>query len=167
MLPGLWGGLGVQANYTYIDSDGVPNTSFDNRSDSGSVEDNDGNIIGPLYDVSDMGLPGLSENTVNLVLFWETDKISTRLAYNYRSEYTLTTRDVIDPYTPIVHGDTGQLDFSFFYTFNPAFKIGLQAVNLTDEVTETLSVYNDALDTAPRSFFRNDRRYSFILRGQF
>lgn len=161
MLPGLWSGLGVQANYTYIDTDGVPNVGVDNLTGSGYPEG------ATTVDVSGMGLPGLSEDTANLMVFWETDKISTRLAYNYRSEYTLTTRDVIYPFTPIVHDSTGQLDFSFFYTFNPMFKIGLQAVNLTDEITKTLSVYNDDLDTAPRSFFRNDRRYTLILRGQF
>ena len=161
MLPGLWGGLGVQFNYTYIDTSNVPNVGPDNNSPSGLPE---GDLT---VDVSGLGLPGLSEDTMNLVLFWETDRISTRLAYNYRSEYTLTTRDVIYPFTPIIHGDTGQLDFTFFYTFNDAFKLGVQAVNLTDEITETYSVYNDDLDQAPRSFFRNDRRLSIILRGQF
>lgn len=161
MLPGLWGGLGVQANYTYIDTDGVPNVGVDNVTDSGLPEGQ------TTVDVSQMGLPGLSEDTANLVAFWETERISTRLAYNYRSEYTLTTRDVIFPYTPIVHGDTGTLDFSFFYTFNEMFKIGLQAVNLTDEVTETYSVINEDLDLAPRGYFLNDRRYSLIWRGSF
>ena len=133
----------------------------DNLTQDGSAEGE------TTVDVSGMGLQGLSEDNANFVLFWESDKISTRLAYNYRSEYTLTTRDVIYPFTPIVHADTSQLDFSFFYTFNPMFKLGFQAVNLDDEITETRSVINDDLDTGPRSFFRNDRRYSIILRGQF
>lgn len=161
MLPGLWSGLGVQANYTYVDSDGVPNVSADNNTDSGLPEGV------PTVDVSGLGLPGLSEHTYNAVLFWESDKIATRLAYNYRSEYTLTTRDVIYPYTPIIHAPTGQLDFSFFYTFNDYLKVGFQAVNLTDEVTKTRTIINEDYDQAPRSYFRNDRRYSFILRGSF
>ena len=161
MLPGLWGGLGLQANYTYIDSDGVPNVGAENTTDSGLPEGV------PTVDVSGLGLPGLSEHTYNLVAFWETDTISTRLAYNYRSEYTLTTRDVIYPYTPIIHAPTGQLDFSFFYNFSNGLKLGVQAVNLTDEVTETRTVINEDYDWAPRSYFRNDRRYSFILRGTF
>ena len=161
MLPGLWSGLGVQANYTYIDTKGVPNVGVDNLTSSGLPEGE------TTVDVSGMDLPGLSKNTANLIVFWETDKISTRLAYNYRSKYTLTTRDVIYPFTPIVHDSTGQLDFSFFYRFNDMFNLGLQAVNLTDEVTKTMSVYSPELDTAARSFFRNDRRYSIILRGTF
>lgn len=161
MLPGLWSGLGVQGNYTYIDSNGVPNVSADNGTDSGLPEGV------PTVDVSGLGLPGLSKHTYNAVLFWESDKIATRLAYNYRSEYTLTTRDVIYPYTPIIHSPTGQLDFSFFYTFNDYLKIGFQAVNLTDEVTKTKTVINEAYDQAGRSYFRNDRRYSIVLRGTF
>ena len=165
MLPGWMSGFGVQANYTYIDTDGVPNVGPDNVSPDGQPESADNQR--QFFDVTPLGLPGLSEDTANLIVFWESDKISTRLAYNYRSEYTLTTRDVIYPYTPIIHGDTGQLDFSFFYTFNPAFKLGLQAVNLTDEITETRSIYNNDLDQGARSYFMNDRRYSIILRGQF
>ena len=161
MLPGLWSGLGVQANYTYIDTSGVPNVGVDNLTPSGNPEGE------TTVDVSGMGLPGLSKDTANLVVFWETDKISTRLAYNYRSEYTLTTRDVIYPFTPIVHGPTGQLDFSFFYTINQAVKLGFQAVNLGNEITKTSSVYTAELDQAARSFFTNDRRYSLILRGTF
>ena len=161
MLPGLWSGLGVQANYTYIDSNGVPNLSADNGTGDGLPEGT------PTVDVRGLTLPGLSKHTYNAVLFWESDKIATRLAYNYRSEYTLTTRDVIYPYTPILHSPTGQLDFSFFYTFNDYLKIGFQGTNLTDEVTKTKTVWNEDLDSASRSFFRNDRRYSIIFRGTF
>ncbi|MEM9529334.1 MAG: TonB-dependent receptor [Pseudomonadota bacterium] len=160
MLPGFWSNLGLQFNYTYIDSSGVPNIGANNTSANGTSS-------APNFDVSDLGLPGLSEDTLNLTAFWENEKVSARLAYNYRSEFTLTVRDVIFPFTPIVHNDTGTLDGSFFYRFGENFEIGLQAVNLTDEVTETLAVYNANLDQAPRSFFRNDRRFALIFRAAF
>jgi outer membrane receptor protein involved in Fe transport len=112
-------------------------------------------------------LPGLSEDTANAVLFWEWEEISTRVAYNYRSEYTLTTRDVIFPFTPIVQAPTSTVDFSFFYTFNKNFVLGLEVVNLTDEVVETRSVYNQNLDQAGRSYFESDTRYTITLRGSF
>jgi iron complex outermembrane receptor protein len=54
----IWGGFGVQANYTY--ADGV---------------DNGG---GPLV--------GDSKNTANLVGYYENDWMSARLSYNYRSK---------------------------------------------------------------------------------
>ncbi|MEL6869853.1 MAG: TonB-dependent receptor [Pseudomonadota bacterium] len=159
-LPGLLSGLGVQANYTYIDAGGVPNIGANNTSSNGTS-------TAPNFDVSGLSLPGLSEDTINLVTFWENDKISARLAYNYRSEFTLTVRDVIFPFTPILHEDTGQLDGSIFYRWTDNFEIGLQAVNLTDEITKTRAVFSEDLSSAPRSFFRNDRRFALILRGTF
>ncbi|MEM8984602.1 MAG: TonB-dependent receptor [Pseudomonadota bacterium] len=159
-LPGIWSGLGVQANYTNIDTSNVPNIGANNTSANGTS-------TAPNFDVSGLGLPGLSEHTFNLVTFYENDVFSARLAYNYRSEYTLTVRDVIFPFTPILHEETGQLDASVFYRINDQFEIGFQGVNLTDEITETTALINADLVQAPRSFFRNDRRYTFILRGKF
>jgi len=47
-------------------------------------------------------------------------------------------------------------------------KIGVQGVNLTNSVTKTLQAYTgDPNLLAPRSYFVNDRRFSFILRGNF
>ncbi|MEL7022926.1 MAG: TonB-dependent receptor [Pseudomonadota bacterium] len=160
MLPGIWSGLGMQANYTRIDTEGVPNIGANNTSANGTS-------TAPNFDVTGLSLPGLSEDTFNVVGFWENDKFSARLAYNYRSEYTLTVRDVIFPFTPIVHDDIGQLDASFFYRINDVFEVGVQGVNLTDAITETRAVYTENLDQAPRSFFRNDRRYAVILRGRW
>lgn len=159
-LPGVWSGLGVQANYTYIDAQGVPNIGPKN-------DEPNGRGSAPNFDVSGLGLPLMSEHTANLIGFLETDDWSARLAYNYRSDYTLTVRDVIYPFTPIVHEATGQLDGSFFYNITDTMTVGVQGVNLLDEVTETSAVVNTDLLTAPRSFFRNDRRLAFVIRGRF
>ena len=152
--------FGIQANYTYIDTDNVPNIGYKNDEPNGQGRT-------PNIDVSGMGLPGLSEDTFNLVAFWENDRASARLAYNWRSEYTLTVGDVIYPFTPIVQEASGTLDGTFMYRITDALQLGVQAVNLTDEVTKTRSVYNQELGTASRSYFRNDRRYSIVLRGTF
>ncbi len=75
---------------------------------------------------------------------------------------------MIFPYTSIFNDDTGQLDASIFYSITPNIKVGVQGVNLTNEVTKTLRAYtNDPSKLAPRSYFMNDRRYSFIIRGNF
>ncbi len=97
--------------------------------------------------------------------FYEKGPISVRLAYSWRSRYLLTVRDVIVPFAPIMQEDTGQLDASVFWTFNKHVKVGVQGVNLTNEVTRTSSVLNDSLLTAPRSWFMNDRRFTFIVRS--
>ncbi|OYX95328.1 MAG: hypothetical protein B7Y78_05290, partial [Caulobacter sp. 35-67-4] len=93
--------------------------------------------------------------------------ISARLAYNWRSDFLLTVRDVIVPFAPIMNEATGQLDGSLFYTVNPKMKIGVQGVNLLNETTMTSQVLNDELLKTGRSWFMNDRRYTFVVRASF
>ncbi|MEE4211005.1 MAG: hypothetical protein V2I43_17280, partial [Parvularcula sp.] len=99
---------------------------------------------------------------------YETDLFSARLAYNWRSDYTLTARDVIFPNTPILQEAYGQLDGSFFYNISDDLKVGVQAVNLLDSVVETRSVIDEAnVFDVPRNFSRSDRRFTVTLRGAF
>jgi hypothetical protein len=75
---------------------------------------------------------------------------------------------VIFPYTSIFNEATGQLDGSIFYSVTDQIKIGVQAVNILNEVTKTSQAYTGDPDRlAPRSYFMNDRRFSFIVRGNF
>ena len=47
-------------------------------------------------------------------------------------------------------------------------RIGVQGVNLLNEVTKTTQAFTgDPEDLAPRSYFMNDRRFSFVLRGSW
>ncbi len=151
-LPGYWGGLGTQLTYTYVDAG-----SFDN-SKLGAEQS--------LFAV-DMPLAGVSKHTVNAVAFYEKGSISARLAYNWRSEFLQTPRDVIFPFSPIYGEATGQLDGSIFYSVNPKFKIGVQGVNLLDEVTRTSQVIDFKGSRITRSAFRNDRRLSVVARFDF
>ncbi len=155
-------GFGVQANYTYVDSSGgtnaavgVPNGS---SARAGSV---------------DLPLEGLSEHSYNLIGIYETGKISARLAYNWRSEYLLTSSDAI-VFLPVWNDDYGQLDGSFFYNINKNFQLGLQVNNLTNSITKLLvgprkylrdGYADDTLYS--RAWFENDRRYSAVLRASW
>lgn len=159
-LPGLLKGFGVSANYSYIDSSGLPN-SFLN---GGSAVTNVSAATVP----GRLPLEGLSKHNFNATLFYEKGPVSLRAAYNYRSKFLLTAADVIFPYTSIFQGASGQLDASAFININKYVKIGVQGVNLTNSVTKTLQAYtSDPNLLAPRSYFVNDRRFSFILRGNF
>lgn len=158
-LPGLFGNLGTQINYTYIDANAVPVLQPNNTAGNGGASS--------VFDVSGLGFPLLSEDTFNFVGFYEDDRFSARLAWNWRSDYTLTTRDVIFPFSPITHESTGQLDGSFFYTVNDYITVGVQGVNLLDEVSQTRAVLNEAGLNAPRNSFTNDRRFAFVVRGTF
>ncbi len=159
-LPGWLSGFGVQANYTYIDSSGVPQENLDaGKANPGGSE--------PTIDTSLLPLEGLSEHNANFTAIYENEKVSARLAYSWRSEFLLTTRDEIVPFAPIMSDATGQLDGSIFYSVNDRVKVGVQAVNLLNETTKTFQVLDNTLQQAPRSWFRNDRRFSFIVRGTF
>ncbi len=159
-LPGWLSGFGIQTNYTYINSHGVTQNVLNAGSST------PGSAVA-VIDTSELPLQGLSEHNANFALIYEKGAVSTRLAYNWRSEYLLTPRDVITPFAPIIQEATGQLDGSFFYSINDNLKIGIQGVNLLDEVTKTSQVINNDLTQAGRSWFINDRRFSLALRATF
>jgi len=157
-LPGLLSGFGLSANYTYIDSSGLPN-SFLNGGNNANVSP-----VPP----GNLPLEQLSRHNVNVAGFYEKGPLSVRLAYNWRSKFLLTASDVIIPYFSIFNAATGQLDGSIFVNVTKQIKVGVQAVNLLNEVTKTLQAYTgDPKLLAPRSYFMNDRRYSLIVRGSF
>ena len=157
-LPGFLSGLGFNGNYSYIDSSGLPNSFLNGGTPSNTSPITPGNLP----------LEGLSKHNVNATVFYEKGPVSLRAAYNWRSRFLLTAADVIFPYTSIFNDETGQLDASAFINLNKYIKIGVQGVNLTNESTRTLQAYTGDPDRlAPRSYFINDRRFSFILRGNF
>jgi len=160
-LPGFLSGFGLQATYTYVKSSGVEQSTL-SETDPDVAAGNTANV-----DTGRLPLQGLSKHTVNITPFYEKGPLSVRLAYNWRSKFLLTTRDVIVPFAPIYNEATGQLDGSIFYTINKRIRVGVQGVNLTNEVTRTSQVLNNNLLTAPRSWFMNDRRFTGILRFNF
>ncbi|WP_419252175.1 TonB-dependent receptor [Caulobacter sp. ErkDOM-YI] len=160
-LPKPLDGFGINANYSYIESNGVPQSTL-------SATDPDvaaGRVT--TVDTSLLPLQGLSKHNANFAAIYEKGPISARLAYNWRSDFLLTVRDVIVPFAPIMNEATGQLDGSFFYTVNPKMKIGVQGVNLLNETTMTSQVLNNDLLKTGRSWFMNDRRYTFVVRASF
>jgi TonB-dependent receptor len=150
-LPAPFNGLGLQANYTHIDSSGGRN--------SGST---DGSALNVLP------LEGMSPDSYNVAVMYEKYGISARLAYNWRSKYLYTT-SAANVNRPLWADDYGQLDGSIFYTINPNYKIGVQAVNLTHSTTTQLvsSDLTAPLETQWYSAIKTDRRISVVLRGLF
>jgi TonB-dependent receptor len=151
-LPGALSGLGTQFTYTYVDAGELKNPT---------------NFVARSAFAAGLPLAGMSEHTINAVVFYEDDRHSARLAYNWRSEYLLTPRDDIFPFNPIFGESTGQLDGSYFYTVNDSFKVGVQGVNLLDEVTQTSQVVDFNQTRLTRSAFRNDRRITVVGRFSF
>ena len=157
-LPKPFDGLGVAANYTHIRSSGLPNTFLNTGEPVNEATIPSGNL--PLEQ--------LSRHNVNATVFYEKGPISLRAAYNWRSRFLLTPADVIFPFYSIFNEATGQLDASIFFNVTKSIRVGVQGVNLLDEVTQTTQAFTgNREDLAPRSFFMNDRRFSVILRGNF
>ena len=151
-LPGFLSGLGSQLTYTYVDGSDFRNTNLaNNQSDFSALQP----------------LAGISKHTVNAVLFYEKDWLSARAAYNWRSAFLITPRDDIFPFSPIWGEETGQLDASVFVTVADGLKLGVQGVNLLDEVFRTSQVIDFDGTRVQRSAFRNDRRFTFLARFDF
>ena len=163
-LPGPLGGLGLNATYTFVDSSGVPQSTL-------NVTDPAQAALMANVDTGLLPLQGLSRHTINFTPFYERGPLSIRFAYSWRSRFLLTTRDVIVPFAPIYGEATGQLDGSIFYSINDNIRVGVQAVNLLNEVTRTSQVLaadeQDGVFRAPRSWFMNDRRFTAVLRATF
>ena len=164
-LPGLLSGFGVQASYTYIDAGDFTNPTLSSIG-SPSVANGAAPLnAGPFQ--QQLPLRGFSEHTVNAVAFYEYGPFSARAAYNWRSEFLVTPRDDLFPFSPTFQEAGGQLDASIFYTVNDFLKLGVQGVNLLDEVTQLTTVVDYDGTRVLSNAFRNDRRYTFIARFAF
>ncbi|WP_221450572.1 TonB-dependent receptor [Pseudoteredinibacter isoporae] len=141
-LPGFWGGFGMLANYTYIDS----STEFNN---------------GQANAGQSFAFEGLSEDTYNLTGYYEADGLSVRLSYNYRSEFLefgkfLFSSRTIDAY--------GQLDLSASYDVNEDVSLTFDAVNLTDDEVRS---YDGGFDDFTSVSYHNGRRFTLGVRAKF
>lgn len=164
-LPGLLSGLGTQLTYTYIDGSDFSNP---NLSDVGqSSITTAANSLGGGAFVAQQPLAGISKSTINATVFYEKGPFAARAAYNWRSAFLITPRDDIFPFSPIWQEAGGQLDASIFYAVTDNIKLGIQGVNLLDEITETSQVVDFDGTRVTRSAFRNDRRYTFLARFDF
>lgn len=131
-LPGRWRGLGMQANYTYIDSS-TPNAA-----------------LGALP------LQNLSKNSANLIGVYELDRISARVAWNWRSKFHSGVTNVVGVGAlPVYTRGYTWLDASLTYRLNARVSLALEGSNLLRTVR---SAYY-GVETRPQSAWRNDRQF--------
>ncbi|WP_343162784.1 TonB-dependent receptor [Oleiagrimonas sp. C23AA] len=147
-LPGAWSGLGVQANYTYIDSslktpaidgNGFITTSFQN----------------------------VSKNNYNLVLMYEKYGFSARLAYNYRSRYPeffLAASSVIGNNAQMYDKPANMLDLSLSYDISKHFTVVLNATNLNNAHFQSFAGPGTIL---PQDYRYQDRSVGLGVRMKF
>ena len=117
-LPGWMENFGVQANYTFVDSEIEYLTSTT-----------------PGAPTITQTLTGLSKNAWNATLYYETDKFSIRGSVAYRDGY-LTAVPGNDGNS--VHGtnETMNFDMQASYNISDKLKVSIEGINLTDEFND-------------------------------
>ncbi len=131
-------GFGYQGNLTLVDSE---TTTADG-------------IVSSLENVSDL--------TYNLSGFYETDKLSVRVSYNFRDEYVREISGLSGRSETV--DDYGQLDLTASYNLNDNLTFFVEGVNLTDEDE---FVFFDGKRNYLRYYEERGARYNIGVRGSF
>jgi phosphoribosylformimino-5-aminoimidazole carboxamide ribotide isomerase len=116
-LPGIWKGLGVQANAAYTDS------TVSNPTTLGGA-------------TSYIGLPGLSKRVASLAVFYDNGPFSARLSGNYRSKFASDTQMSVTNQMVTFAAET-VYDFQASYDVNKQWRIVYQMLNISDQPTKT------------------------------
>lgn len=127
-LPDVWSGLGLNASYSYTESEiqrTVGNGVFSSR------------------------LPGLSEGVANVALFWEYQGFTTRINGRWRDAF-VSNQVGINNQTVDFDAET-ILDFQASYDVTENLSVLFQANNLTDAPTK--SYFGDESLTGTIQFF--------------
>lgn len=169
-LPAPFDGLGIQANYTYIDSKADFPLSPANGVAGATPVDTDKTGYGQLP------IDQLSKNAFNIIGMYEKDGLSARLAYSWRSKYLISwgsngfNPDYPDfsgkASIPVYNDDYGQLDASISYTFLDNYTVTAEATNLLKAKTIGIMDQNSAGDHVAYSYAQ-DVRYAIGLRAKF
>ena len=161
MIEGPISGLGVEANYTFINS---KNPGDVYRDINGVIKD-------------DAPLVGLSKHNVNAALLYERNPFSVRIAYSWRSKYLQSTNSngtnplynyyatpgaatPIQIALPIYSASYGTLDAGVRFKVTENFSFGVQGTNLTAATARTLQGGYPGGKLVGRSWFQSDRRIS-------
>lgn len=121
----LFYGFGVIANYTYVDGE---------RKE--------------LVTGKNIDIPGNSKHSTNLTTYFENDWLSTRLSYNFRTEFaTGVGEEITDDY--------GQWDVNISFLLTDSLSLVFEGINLSDEIIYTY----ERNKLAPIGVYKNGRRF--------
>jgi len=116
-LPGIWSGLGVDANIA-LTSSSVKNPS---------------SLGGPSQMI---GLPGLSQRVASAAVFYDQGPFSARVSANYRSHFVSDTQIAVDNQL-VVFASELVYDFQASYNINDNLKVVYQLLNASNQPTRT------------------------------
>jgi TonB-dependent receptor len=176
-LPGLLSGLGMQANYTYVNQIDIKNS---NLVDAGAITNGGVGAYGAGEEavgsvvIDSHKLAGVSTNTFNLVGLYEKGPIGFRLAYNWRSMYLTSNLDCCVG-LPVFQKAAGFLDGSMRYSIDSHVELSFDVVNLLDTKTQyEQQVFGDSSATPgakpvylDSGWTLSDRRYQLGVRAKF
>lgn len=131
-------GFGINANFTMLDNS--------------------------LTGESDLGIPtppeGLADETYNLTAYYENEKFSARISYNFKDKYV---ESIASDMYPVYRDAYGQTDMSFGYQVNDTVRIMLEGINITDEETSAYTID----PSFPTMYEFSGRRVSLGVRADF
>jgi len=131
-------GFGIQANATLVDGDIQA----------------DRNVVDQEF-----ALPGLSD-TANLILFYENEKVSARVAWNYREEF-LSGFDQFN--APVFTQAFAPIDVNLTYFITDQLSIFAEGLNVNDETQRIFTRFREQLLRANEF----GARYNFGVRFRF
>jgi iron complex outermembrane recepter protein len=136
-LPSVLSGLGLQANYTYIDSES-PNSAL--------------GAPAPLQN--------LSKHSLNLIGIYERSKFSARLAYNWRDRFLSGVTDIVGVGAlPVYTAAYGWLDGSLRYRVTDKATVAVEGMNLL----HTLRRSYYGVETRPQSVWLDDTQIAVTI----
>jgi iron complex outermembrane recepter protein len=143
-------GLGFQANYTHSNSESTQTSSF----------------------ASNLPIPGVPKNFVNLIGYFELRGFSARVAYAWRdvsvnssgvgSSFSFADINGTPKTYTIYAAPYGQVDGQLGYDFGPHFGIVFSVVNLTNQKQHTYLQWPNE----PFTYDNNGRRLFFGVKGK-
>ena len=140
-LPGWLKSLGLQANYTYVDS--------------GST-----NIIAG----QNVPLQNLSRQSFNLIAMYDRNDVSARIAYNWRDKFVSGVANIPGiGMTPVYTKAYGWLDASLSYRVSRDLTVAIEGMNLLGTMRSSYF----GVESRPQSSWVNDRQISVSATAKF
>ena len=140
-LPGILSNLGFSGNYSYVDAETQVTRS--------------GRVV-------TVPLTGMSNNSWNATLYYETARWGSRVSVNNRDDYVTNN---LGQNTNVSEATTGPVrwDMSAFWHLNKRFSLSLEGINLTDEA-ERLYTTGDGTMNLVREINYSGRQYFLGVR---
>jgi len=149
-LPGNWSNLGIQLNYTWVES------QIQYINSSGQP-------------VMKADLTGLSKSSWNATLFYEGTVWSGRVSATNRDDYLTQVPGTEAGFNVDgTHGMTGTtfIDASIRYAISDQLELSLEGMNLTNEASDEW-VYSPATGRLPLQYTETGRQYQLGVRYKF